>query len=167
MITQEELQRVVFYNPETGVFVNKVKRIPCYVGKVLGTKDPKGYIRIGIHKKTYSAHKLAWLYVYGHFPTKQIDHINGIRNDNRIVNLRDIPPQWNTQNQHKAPKNSKTGFLGVSWSKQKNKFRACITVNGKQKHLGFFQCKQQASIAYESSKCKYHNGYVKQIKEVN
>ena len=159
MITQEELQRVLFYNPETGIFINKLKRPPCLVGKILGTKDPKGYIRIGIHKKTYTGHKLAWLYVYGNLPINQIDHINGIKDDNRIQNLRDVSPQWNSQNQHKAPKNSKTGALGVSWSSQKNKFRSSIVINGKQKHIGFFDAVEDAANAYIIAKKELHAGY--------
>ena len=160
MITQKILQELIDYNLETGVFTNKVLRKPCKVGKLLGTTDPKGYIRIGINNKVYAAHRLAWLYVYGEMPKNQIDHINGIRNDNRIVNLRDIQSQWNTQNQHKAPKNSKTGYLGVSWSKQKNKYRSAIVVDGKQKHLGFFDNKETASQMYEMHKKLLHQGYV-------
>jgi hypothetical protein len=165
LITQTELHEIVIYDKETGVFTNKIIRPPCFVGKVLGTKDTKGYLKIGIKNKVYSAHKLAWLYVYGELPKNQIDHINGVKDDNRISNLRDIPSQWNTQNQHKAPKNSKTGFLGVSWSTQKNKFRSCITVDGLQKHIGFFDKAQDAAVAYQLAKQKFHPGYANQIQQ--
>ena len=166
MITQKRLHETVSYDPNTGVFTNKICRRPCVVGKVLGTLDKKGYVKIGIDKKIYSAHRLAWLYVYGKFPDYQIDHINGTRDDNRIENLRDVQSQLNTQNQQKAPKNSSTGKLGVSWSQQKNKFRASIVVDSKQIHIGFFDDKDKASQAYFKAKEKLHLGYVKQ-KQVN
>ena len=162
MITQKELHEIVIYDKETGVFISKINRPPCLAGKILGTKCPKGYLKIGIKYKVYAAHKLAWIYVYGDLPKYQIDHINGIKDDNRIDNLRDISSQWNTQNQHKAPKNNKTGFLGVSWSKQRNKFRSCITVNGFQKHIGFFNTAQDASVAYQLAKQEFHPGYANQ-----
>ena len=161
MITQKRLKEVVHYDLETGLFKSIIKRKKCPIGKILGTLDPKGYVKIGIEKKLYAAHRLVWLYVYGEQPKHQIDHINGKRNDNRIVNLRDVCSQYNTQNQQKAQKNSSTGYLGVSWSNQKRKFRASIVLNNKQIHIGFFNDKQQASQAYQKTKQKLHKGYVK------
>lgn len=161
MITQKRLKEVVNYDAETGLFTAIINRRSCRTGKILGTLDPKGYVRIGIDNKVYAAHRLAWIYIYGEQPKNQIDHINGKRNDNRIVNLRDVCSQFNTQNQKKAPKNSSTGCLGVSWSNQKRKFRASIVVNNKQIHIGFFNDKKEASVAYQKAKQKLHEGYVK------
>ena len=88
MITQEELKELLDYNPETGLFTwnvyNNIKN------KTTAGTFNDGYIQIKIKQKIYQAHRLAWLYVYGEWPKGQIDHINGIRDDNRIENLRDV-----------------------------------------------------------------------------
>lgn len=95
----------------------------------------------------YQASHLAWLYVKGEMPSKAIDHINGIRSDNRIINLREATLSQNAMNRIKAANNT-SGYKGVSFHKQSGKWQASIKINGKQKYLGLFLSQKQAHNAY-------------------
>jgi len=155
MLTQETLKEVLHYDCETGVFtwaINIYRKKTK--GKIAGTKDKEGYMQIMIKRKTYRAHRLAWLYVYGSFPSKEIDHINCIPSDNRIVNLREASREENQQNKKNAQKNNKSGFLGVS--KSGNVWRATIYLNGKRYSLGFFKSPELAHNAYIQAKRTMH-----------
>ncbi len=130
--TQEKLKELVDYNPDTGIFTNKINRINVIAGSVCGSLNHRGYIHIKINKVTYSAHRLAWLYIYGYCPENQIDHINRIRNDNRIKNLREVTHSCNLKNRT-LQKNNKTGVKGVNLCKRSNKWRVQISNNKKIK----------------------------------
>jgi len=134
MITQNELKQQLSYNPETGLFTRITKnKGRGKVGDVAGGDD-KGYVAIRVYSKRYSAHRLAWLYVYGSFPKGEIDHINGIRSDNRIDNLRDVSHKNNTRNRRKSKLN-KSGVTGVYWYKSSGKWR--VKISGKS--YGLFE----------------------------
>lgn len=153
---QEELKKLLHYDPDTGVFTwLKSNARSVKIGSLAGCDD-NGYIRITINKKKYLAHKLAWLYVYSEFPSKSIDHINRIKNDNRIINLRQATNSENSRNRGKLSTN-KSGFKGVYFSKQKRKFRACILIEGKYVHLGYFETPELAANAY-SDRARIHHG---------
>ncbi len=91
MLTQAELKAVLHYDPETGIFTR-------YGHNKCGSKTYQGYIGIGIKRKTYYAHRLAWLYMTGVWPSKEIDHKNRIRDDNRWVNLREATRSMQSRN---------------------------------------------------------------------
>jgi hypothetical protein len=122
---------------------------------IAGGSDGLGYIRISVDNKNYKAHRLAWLYVNGEWPSHEIDHINGNRSDNRIDNLRDVPRAQNIQNQVKPHSNNKTGYLGVTKGPC-NRFRAFIGVNGKNVNLGRFDTAELASEFYQLAKAMVH-----------
>ena len=157
MLTQERLKELLSYNQETGVFTNLTQRNShAKKGSIAGTKTKNGYIQIQIDKKIYLAHRLAWLYVYGEFPEKLIDHINEITDDNCIANLR---LATNLENQHNASSlriNNTSGFRGVAWNKLSKKWMATIAINGKNKHLGHFNTAEEASEVYVTAKRKFH-----------
>ena len=125
------------------------------VGDIAGTVNNKGYRSIRIDGKDYLAHRLIWLMVHGKSPADMLDHINGIKLDNRVSNLREATSQQNQQNQTKPQVNSKTGFLGVSLHKR-GRFYARISINGKQKNLGLFNTPEQAHDAYLTAKRQHH-----------
>jgi hypothetical protein len=158
MITQERLKQLFMYDENTGNFIRLVnRRGNGRSGRVAGhCNKALGYILIGVDYGMYRAHRLAWLYVYGVWPQHDIDHINGVKTDNRIANLRDVPPVVNSQNLKKAPSTNKLGFLGVSF--WQNKYRAVIRVEGKQKYLGSYETPELAHQAYVEAKRKYHEG---------
>jgi hypothetical protein len=152
-LTQENLKDVLHYDPETGNFTrlkNKGSKSPS-VGTLLN-----GYLRIGVGQKIYAAHRLAWLYMTGSFPSGQIDHINGNKLDNRFVNLRVATASENKQNMRKARRGSRSGLIGASWHTQSQKWRAAIQIDGKKKHLGYFNTAEEAHLVFLEHKRRHH-----------
>lgn len=92
----------------------------------------------------------------GAHPPEVVDHINGDRTDNRWCNLRCVSVETNTQNRHVHGKNSQTRMLGVR--KFQGKFRAAISLNGVQRHLGTFGSAEEAQAAYLTAKREFHQG---------
>ena len=110
MLTDTELKFILHYDPDTGVF-KWTENAPKHVrGKVAGTLNRSGYRMIGINKKVYLAHRLVWLYETGHFPKKHIDHINNDKDDNRLVNLREVTHQENCHNRRDTKENGTFGW---------------------------------------------------------
>ena len=148
MITHRELIQSLEYDADTGVFTRKLRQAQMSVGSVCGTEKSKGgYIQIRIGRKSYLAHRLAWLYVTGSWPKGDLDHKNMDRSDNRFANLREASRSLNMRNV-KAFANNKTGLKGTSWRPDKRKWRAAISIGGKQTHLGYFDCAEDAHGAY-------------------
>jgi len=157
MITIERLKSVVNYDCKTGLFTWKLPiSNRAKVGHLAGWKQSDGYHKIAIDKHDYSAHRLAWLYVYGFWPKKHLDHIDGIRDNNMISNLREATNSENMQNQLNARKDNRTGFLGVGFHKGTGKYVARIGINGKTLSLGYFDNPESAHQAYVVAKKKLH-----------
>lgn len=144
VLTAARLREVFDYSPETGLFLWRVPGKKRRVGEPAGSKTRKGYVRLSVDLAYLSAHRAAWLYVYGEYPKGQIDHINRIRTDNRIENLRVVSSQGNNRN--RAPEG--TGATGVKGVVIKgNRFAAQIRMNYKTVHLGYFDTVDQAAAA--------------------
>ena len=170
-VNAETVRDLLDYNPETGVFVWKVRdRKYCETdhgwkivngrdaGETAGSLNDDGYRYIKIFDKRYKAHRLAWLYVYGEWPKNQIDHINNQRDDNRIENLRDVIQSQNSMNA--TIQSGRTSqYKGVSWHKKTNKWRTQITINGKCKHLGYFVSEEEAARAYDRAALELYGIY--------
>lgn len=147
MITQARLRELVAYDAETGLFTWRATRGGMMAGANAGSATHgRGYVQISLDGTNYVAHRIAWLYVHGTVPT-QIDHINGCRTDNRLYNLR--PATQSQQNANsKRRSDNKSGARGVCWCKRRNRWRAHITVDGKQKYLGYHDTIESARRAY-------------------
>jgi hypothetical protein len=143
------LVKLVDYNPETGSMIWKRRERSDsgtnifnsrFAGKECGALANK-YMRIQfwIDRQLFriKVHRLAWFIVNGVVPTGEIDHINGIPSDNRIVNLRDVSKSVNSRNKTRQT-NNKSGVTGVSWCNSRNKWLSRSKIEGKNYHLGYF-----------------------------
>lgn len=154
MITQERLKQLVAYDSVTGRFTRLVSRKG---NEQAGSKAPDGYVYVYLDGRRYLAHRLAWLYIHGSFPNGQTDHINRVRDDNRIENLRDATVSENQQNVVRAKRGRKSGsLLGASFCKWSGRWQAHIQINKKQKNLGRFATEQAAHAAYLAAKRELH-----------
>lgn len=135
MLTRRRLKEVLRYNPLTGVFIRRVHQIHSLVGQPAGCFNNEGYLVICIDRIRYKGHQLAWFYMTGRWPRKQIDHKNRRQGDNRFRNLR---PASNAQNviNGKRRKDNKSGHKGVAWHNVKKKWIVQIQIDGKQKCIG-------------------------------
>ena len=164
-LTAEYLRELLSYNPETGEFVWRVSCRGTKAGDIAGTSGSQGRRHIIIGYARYKAHRLAWLYVYGKWPEKLIDHINGVRSDNRIENLRAATKSINKINES-LRSNSQSGFIGVSWhtptdSRKTSKWVAKIALAGKHHHIGYFHDLKLAVLAYNAECERLHGEYGK------
>lgn len=130
------------------------------VGEIAGCVRPdNGYITIGIDGRHYFAHRLAWFYEHGRWPEHHIDHINGVKADNRIANLRDVAAGVNLQNRRTpSSANKSSRLLGVSFCRRTGRWRSCIRVDGRQKSLGYFDTEDAAHARYVEVKRQLHPG---------
>lgn len=154
-----ELKNHLNYCEVSGVFTRAETVNGKYKkGDVAGALKLNGYIAISIKGKKYHAHRLAWLYVHGHFPSDCIDHVNMNKSDNRIINLRLATKSQNMNNKGKRS-NNKSGFKGVCWDKCQCKWKASTRFGGKNKHLGYFDSPLQASEAYNKFAIENHGEF--------
>lgn len=163
-ITQEILKKNLFYDEILGIFTWKLKKCGVTAGMVAGTISKDGYVKVWINQKSYMAHRLAWLYVYGEFPNSVIDHINGDRSNNQIVNLRSCSVKQNSQNQ-KIRKNNTSGFKGVHWDGKKLGWVAQAQDNGKRKSIGLYLSAEDAGAAYNKFTSSAYGDFYKNTME--
>lgn len=162
-ITHKKLQETLHYDKTTGIFIWKVtKNSRALEGEIAGSLNDRGYHRIRIDKKSYYSHRLAWLYEHGNLPVNQIDHINHIKSDNRIINLREATSTENQKNRSKSTRN-KSGVVGVYWSKNHSKWTSAIGVNRKLIHLGMFTNFKEAVLSRKEAEkhFKFHENHGK------
>ena len=158
-LTAARLRELLHYDPELGWFMWRVTRtFTAVAGAVAGRINPKGYVSIKINGYTYLAHRLAWLYVHGIWPDKDIDHWDTSESNNCFSNLREATPRLNNENRRVANRDNATGFLGVCFHKKAGKFQASIKVAGKHLHLGLYQTAELAHAAYITAKRREHAG---------
>jgi hypothetical protein len=146
MLTAEELRKMLDYAPDTGVFTWRVSPNNFIsLGQEAGRVHVSGYVHIQARRRMYKAHRLAWLYVHGCWPIKDLDHINGVKHDNRISNLREATRSENISNAKKRC-DSFTKYKGVA--KDRGRFRALIVVKGRRIYLGCYATEKEAHAAY-------------------
>ena len=149
MITKEEIEVLFSYNKENGV-LTRIKN-----GKIAGCIDSTTkYVRVKINGKRYQAHKLVWMLHNSASPICDIDHINRVRSDNRIENLRLATRAENCRNT-KIRTNNNTGTTGVCFKKGKNKYEVNINVDKKQIFIGAYSSKEAAVSARREAELKY------------
>ncbi|HBW8811895.1 TPA: HNH endonuclease [Klebsiella pneumoniae] len=161
------LHQCFSYNPKTGIITWKPRpRIHFstervfntwhsrFCGKEAGCLNINGYLEIGIQGRLMKAHRIAWALSYRVYPEGFIDHINGVRNDNRLINLRDVDRVGNGRNSARH-KNNISGVCGVHWRLRDNRWVASINHAGGQIHLGYYESLIDAVAARKSAEFKY------------
>ena len=154
-LTAARVRELLSYDPETGFFTWLLARGCVPAGAIAGSIDNRR-VRFGVDGRYYLAHRLAWLWMTGEWPTADIDHIDGDPANNRWSNLRDVNRSTNVQNVRRARKNNKAGLLGVS--PHGKSWRAVIGVEGKRINVGTFETPQLAHDAYLNAKRALHAG---------
>lgn len=157
-IPPEEVRRMLAYNPDTGILTWTERhsiRIPC-AGATAGTIDALGYVLVSIKYRRVRGHTLAWVIQTGQYPDREIDHINGVRSDNRWANLREADRCINMQNLQGARKDNRTGLLGVHAHSNGKHFTAEIRAGRKRHYLGCFGTPEEAHAAYLEAKARLH-----------
>lgn len=142
------LNELLSYDPTTGIFTYKKLRGPRKAGSIAGSINSNGYVVLSINTIRYRAHRVAWLIYYGEWPKSELDHVNRIKSDNRIDNLREVTTAQNGYNRIIRSSPNKTGFMGVS-KRGNNRFVANIQINKSNKYLGSFKTAEEASTAYQ------------------
>jgi len=172
-ITPDVLRELIDYDSETGVLTWKARSSHLFIGNeqspehsariwnvkyagkpALKSKNGNGYFHGAIFGQTLTAHSVAWAINYGSWPEHGIDHINGVKGDNRIANLRDVPDAENAKNQ-KLNKRNTSGVTGVSYFARTRKWVAMIKGGGKVRNLGYFHTIEEAAAARKDAEKKY------------
>jgi len=155
-LTAEQLRERFSYDPDTGVFTQRLRTTSrVKVGEPLGSLTHNGYVEVWVHGSKYMAHRLAWLYVYGKWPEAHLDHINRVRTDNRIGNLREASKVQNGQNT-KLNRRNTSGVKGVCWCSQYQKWKAYICLNRSVRALGRFTDINDAIAARKAAEALLH-----------
>tara|TARA_R110000737_G_C14215126_1_gene419942 strand:+ start:21 stop:485 length:465 start_codon:yes stop_codon:yes gene_type:complete len=124
------------------------------LNKPIGSLNKGGYLQGTVAGKQKKVHHMVWFIHKGVWP-KQLDHINKIKTDNRVHNLRESVSLNNHNRDMPLPS---SGLIGASWNKAKQKFKSSIKINGTNKHLGYFTSAKYASLAYLKAKKEILNG---------
>ncbi len=159
MTTQTRLKYLLTYDEETGEFTRNFKRGGRSKGSVAGTIESNGHRQMRIDGVLYLAHRLAWLYTYGEWPPYELDHINNIRDDNRLCNLRLAKPGQNAKNR-KLNKNNISGFKGVSYHNS-GRWQAQIQSDKCLVYLGLYETPEEAYEAYKNAALRLHKEFAK------
>lgn len=153
-LTVDRLNRAMRYDRENGKFYWAEKRKGIRVGDEVGAIDVNGYRKTTLEGNWYYVHQLVWFIEHdGIWPQGMLDHINGNRSDNRIVNLRDVSNSRNSHNSDKVGNKNSTGYRGVA--RYMDKYIAQIMIDGERKAIGMFATAEEARDAYLKYKAEH------------
>ncbi|CAB4240509.1 putative NHN endonuclease [uncultured Caudovirales phage] len=168
-VTKEEedwIKQNLRYDPDTGhlwwIKQNVTGTRPRDLNRPAG-RNSHCYLMVDINvnkRETIKLHRVAWFLYHGVWPKDEIDHINNIRDDNRIVNLREATHAENLSNQ-KPRVDGSSKYKGVSWDKQNCKWRASVMVDYKQINLGRYHKEEEAALAYNKAALEYFGEFAK------
>lgn len=176
----EVLRQLLRYEPETGKLFWRERTPDMFVGSEMWPADAQcrrwntrfanqeamatlngGYKHGAIARRNYQAHRVIWALVYGEWPATDIDHINGDKSDNRLVNLRKATRPENMRNRGKTASNT-SGFKGVTWAASLGCWKAQIKANYRSHHLGYFADPKDAHQAYLTAAARLHGEFAVQ-----
>lgn len=125
--------------------------------KSVGSRTSQGYLVVRVDRIQLKSHRIIYSHFHGPIaPWMEFDHINGVRSDNRIGNLRRVTHEQNMQNRQDVHRNNASGFRGVHFEKATGRWKAQISINGKQTNIGRFEFKEDAVAAYAMAAAKFH-----------
>ncbi len=127
-LTQERVRELFDYDPETGIVTRRVSvagKGPTRAGDEVGFLNDSGYLMISYQGRRYRLHRIIWMLIWGYFPEHEIDHINRVRTDNRLCNLREVTRACNSLNSS-VQKRSSNGVTGVAWDRSRKKWMSYI-----------------------------------------
>ena len=160
MLTQSDLHEL--FNFSNGILIcKKPTNTKIKIGDFVGSLHIEGYLKTKIYKKEYLLHRLIFMWNYGYLP-KYIDHINGIKTDNRIENLRPATNSQNCQNSKKRLTNT-SGYKNVFWRKDRQKWTVLVSVNNKLKSFGCFDNLELADLVAQEAREKYHKEFARHL----
>jgi len=149
-LTSKRVQEIFEY--KDGLLIRRSTQKTC------GWEVTNGYLRLSIDNKIYAVHRVIWLYSTGQFPEFEIDHINHIKTDNRIENLREATRFENCRNRQIAT-NNRSGVTGVCWKSSANRWVAYINADAKRKTLGTFKNMNEAIAARKAAEIQYYREF--------
>lgn len=154
-MSHAEVRARFHYDPGTGIVTDKA------TGTTAGTPTAEGYLTIRILGRNVLLHRLAYFYMYGVWPKDQIDHVNGKRDDNRLINIRPATARQNSLNRGVSTKNN-SGYKGVYWCAKSQRWRAAITIDGRKHQIrGKFITAFQAHQAYVAAAREHHKEFAR------
>lgn len=156
MLTQKKIRELFNYSNGNLYFKTRVAN-RVSVGDKVGWIDKRGYVKTEVNYKAYFVHRLIYAYHYG-LIKNQIDHINGVKHDNRIENLRDCTPSQNVRNQSINSSNT-SGVKGVHYRPHLGKYQARLTIDGKRVSLGHFKNIKDAEECVRRERKAQHGEY--------
>ena len=154
MVSYKDAVKLLSYREDGCLIWKKDASSRARKGDVAGTLNTRGYVLIGINKESHRAHRVVWLLHNGCYPTLSIDHINHVKSDNRIENLREVTPRQQNQN-FGLNSNNVSGFTGVFWDSKSDLWRSQIQFMGRTIYLGLFEDKLEAIITRIQANKKY------------
>jgi hypothetical protein len=149
-LTAERLRELLCYDPETGEWgwLKQPRSNRGKPGSKAGSLNKHlGYVYIGIDGRSYQSSRLAFLYMTGEWPTLDVDHRDGNPGNDSWANLRPASRSQNIGNS-RLHRGSSSGFKGVTWHKQRRKWKAQIKLHGRNIHLGHFDTPEAAYEEY-------------------
>lgn len=155
-LTPARARQLLDYNPQTGALSWKVQHRHASSDGKAGCPERKGCAHrvIRIDGELYQAHRVIWLWMMGHWPANEIDHIDGDGLNNRWSNLREATSSQNKQNTRLRIDNS-TGYRGVTFDKNRMRYIARVYIGGTARHLGRFDTAKEAADAAQMARLKY------------
>lgn len=155
-VSVDRLRALFVYDPETGIVSRRIAHFGRPAGAVVGTLNRGGYLVVSVDRKLLYLHRIALALTTGAWPLAEIDHIDGLKSNNRWANLRDVDRSTNCQNRRGADRDSGTGLLGAFVAGEK--FESKIRVRGAMHRLGTFDTAEEAHAAYIAAKRELHEG---------
>lgn len=157
-----KIRELLAYDPETGRFTWLVDAGSVRAGDEASSMTIAGYSRVKLDGVHHYLHRLAWAFVHGEFPESDLDHVNMVKSDNRISNLR-LATKAENQMHRGIPKNNTSGCKGVTWNATKGKWSVRCAANGKRKHLGYFDDVASATSVYKQYAPSIHGAFYQEV----